>query len=414
MELESGWQGPDYVVETQGLQLTFYRIAEARDGEHTAMLRVSLVAFPGRVDGDIFDSKVILTGPVSKANVVKACFQRVTEWDQDDWYALIERACQMVRHAIEEGNPPVDLGAVTVPAKLPWLMEPLFRDGEHAMIYGAGGSAKSLLALAAMTCIVSGTDYLGFPVRQAYPGLYLDYEDSWETHATRLQMIAAAYGIERPHFYHKEGTAPLPSMAPMLARMIAQEHIGFIVIDSVALACGSDPESADAANAYYRALKALGVRSSLSIAHHAHADDSKPFGSIYWKNTMRNIWFVKVQRDDESELHTGLFHRKANNGPLLQPVGVQILFTDGGIMMQREDLRDVPGMIEELDAPIQIEQAIREFTREHQRGPNRDQLRELLPSIKPASFRQSLKRLQDKRRIQVRMGLFELVYTPSV
>src|SRR3990167_11149910 len=102
MELSGSWEGPDYIIIHENIQLSFSRIYEARDGEHTAMLRVSLMNYPGYNDGDIYDSKIILTGPRSKADAIKSCKDRMNAYA--DWYALIEKSCQVLRHAIEDGD----------------------------------------------------------------------------------------------------------------------------------------------------------------------------------------------------------------------------------------------------------------------------------------------------------------------
>jgi hypothetical protein len=409
VELSGSWEGPDYVITHEGIQLSFSRIYEARDGEHTAMLRVSVSGVPGYAEGDIYDSKIILTGPRSKADAVKACKERVTEYV--DWYALIERSCQMVRRAIEEGEPPINLGTVERPPKLNWLVEPLFRDGEHAMVYGPGGAGKSLLCLATLACLQHGADYLGFPIARQLRCLYLDYEDNWETHAGRLDALTEGLGMgPPPEIIYKEATAPLSAMVQTLSRIVAREKIDVVVIDSAGAACGADPEKADAALAYFRAIKSLGVRSSITIAHHSKQDESMPFGSVFWWNSMRNIWLVKVSHDTENEIHIGLFHKKVNNGALQSPQGLRIAFTDSSIVIDREDLRDVPTMLAEMSAPVRIETAIKQHIRDHQRGPTREWLHEELSDLKAGTFSRDLLRLIKNNRIQFRMGVYELVY----
>jgi hypothetical protein len=376
VELSGSWEGPDYVIIHNNIQLSFSRIYEARDGEHTAMLRVSLVNFPGAVDGDIYDSKIILTGPRSKGDAIKACKDRVSAFD--DWYALIEKGCQVLRHAIEDGDPPTNLGTVERPPQLNWLIEPLFRDGEHAMVYGPGGAGKSLLCLAALACLQHGADYLGFPVARQLRCMYLDYEDTWETHVGRLD--AMVNGMEMglaPEIIHKEATAPLPASVQPLSRLIAKEGIDLLVVDSAGAACGADPEKAESALAYFRALKALGVRTSITIAHHSKTDNTMPFGSVFWWNSMRNIWLTKVAHESENEIHLGLFHQKINNGPQQAPQGLRITFADGSILVEREALRNVEDFKKHMTARQQIMSAIKEFQTAERRGPTREEIREI-------------------------------------
>lgn len=392
MELIYKREGPDHLIMSDtGIIFRFSRVFESRE-DVVGMLRISLRGFAGYADGDIYgDSRIVLTGPRSKADVVRAATSRVSE---PDWYALVERACQRVRQAIEEGEPPVNLGTIDLPKQSPWLIEPLFRDSEHAMIYGRGGAAKSLISLSLLACLTHGAAYLGFPIMQQYRTLYLDYEDSWETHAMRLDRLANGLAMgPRPEILHKEGTAPLGAMVGPLSKLVAQEAVEVGVVDSAGAACGSDPESADAALSYYRALKALGLRASITIAHHSKVDDAMPFGSVFWWNSMRNIWLAKVAHETAGEMHLGLFHKKSNNGEIQQPIGLHVSFHEDAISIEREDLRNIEDFTKHLSLRQRVIALIQEYVKTERRGPSRDEIAEQL-QITKHSLRTILSRMR--------------------
>ena len=77
------------------------------------------------------------------------------------------------------------------------------------------------------------------------------------------------------------------------------------------------PETADAAQRYFRALRQLRV-GSLNLAHitKGEGNDKRPFGSTFWFNGARSVWFA--QREESASrsnaIDIGLFDRNNNLG----------------------------------------------------------------------------------------------------
>lgn len=265
------------------------------------------------------------------------------------------------------------------------------------MIYGKGGSAKSLLSLIIAACLSRGISYIdGIAVHpKPLRVLYLDYEDTWETHYGRLKLLVEGLGMgTMPEIFHKVGTAPFPALATNLSRFIAAEGIEFMVIDSAGVACGADPETAGAATSFYRALLTCGVAQSLTIAHHNRIDETHPFGSVYWWNTMRNIWLAKVQQEADGEIHLGLFHKKHNNQPERTPQGLSIQFFDSGITVARESARRVEAFKEHIYVRDRILTAIEDAMRATNRGLTTKELQEATGAA-GGTVRTNLSRMAD-------------------
>jgi len=321
--------GPDYLAEDDaGILFVFSRIKEHHD-DIGGMLRITLVNLPGYKNGDIYDSHIVLTGSRSKSDAANACVKRVPAIE--DWHGLIEQACQGVRRLLEEGTPIVDLATVEVPPDANYILRPLLRAGEHTLVFGDGGSGKSTLALAWATQVEG-------------PVLYLDYEDDETNLARRLQTLAAGANTTVQHVLYKRGEAALPTLADALSRQIARGGIRGLIVDSAGLACGAEPETADSANAYFRALRGLHVEWSLTIAHQPKAKEKSPmpFGSVYWWNNPRSIWQTRRSQEENSDvIHVGVWHRKSNNGKLQTPIGYQITFGAGVTALRDEPVRAV-------------------------------------------------------------------------
>ena len=329
-------EGPDYIASWPGVMFRFSRLHDSRD-DLVSLLNISLHGFPGRPDGELYEGKIVLTGSRSKSDAVKACKDRVGE---TDWYPLLEKACRTVRQSVEEGDPAIRL-TPKPPSEAPgYLIPPLLREGDHTILYARGGTGKSLLGLASLLSLTTGVEHMGLPVLgEPGPGIYADWEEPTEDiHRERLAMLCAGCDHEPPPITYKHMGGPLYATADALARLIAREGVRYLVNDSVALACGADPEKADAATMYYRALLSTGIRSSLNLAHHAKHDTDGVFGSVFWENTMRSVWFAKAgDRDDDGTLNLALIHRKVNRGPLQKPFGLKVSFSPESISIRWQD-----------------------------------------------------------------------------
>jgi hypothetical protein len=103
---------------------------------------------------------------------------------------------------------------------------------------------------------------------------------------------------------------------------------------------------------YFSAVRALGPIGSLHIAHinKSEQGDQKPFGSVFWSNGARNIWYVKRSEagDTTGEFGVGLYHRKANTGRLQGPRCVKFSFPGSQVLIAPTEIGDYPDLCEKL------------------------------------------------------------------
>ncbi len=147
-------------------------------------------------------------------------------------------------------------------------------------------------------------------------------------------------------------------MMAVLQRKV-QQGVGFIIVDSAALACGGNPKDEERAIEYFNALSKLGVP-SLTVAHMTkdERDDQHPFGSIFWHLSARMTWNVKSSSEPEQNpKHIGLFNRKSNEDMRHKPVGICMDFSQDGVLVERETLSD------EFFEALTLQQRIREILR---------------------------------------------------
>jgi hypothetical protein len=144
---------------------------------------------------------------------------------------------------------------------------------------------------------------------------------------------------------------PMVVEADRLTRIVKEQGYEYLVVDSIAFACGGAPEDAQSATEYHRAVRLIGV-GSLHIAHTNRSEkaDEKPFGSVFWHNQARATWHVKAAENTTggNVLTVGLFNKKSNLGPLRRPVGLEITWAADRVDIRRVDPADVADLAEKM------------------------------------------------------------------
>jgi len=248
-----------------------------------------------------------------------------------DWYGLIEELCLRVIQAERIGEPGVYLREAPPPSPersievIPGF--PILRD-EFQIHFGDGGSLKSLIALYQAGKLHRDDTRIGF----------FDWEWSAANHRGRFERM---FGPDMPGVFYVRCERPLVDESDRLRRIIREQGIDFGFFDSIGAACDGDPSAAEVANAYYRAMRSLRI-GSVHLAHITKGENSdlRPFGSIFWHNNARATWFYRQATDnpDTRYVDLALFNRKANTGPKLPPVGLEVAFDDNRIQVYRRDV----------------------------------------------------------------------------
>jgi hypothetical protein len=196
-----------------------------------------------------------------------------------------------------------------------------------------------------------------------------------------------------------------PDLVHRLKKVIKEHDIGFIIVDSAVSACGGEPEKADVVARYFNALSGLGV-TSLTIAHETKSENhAYPFGSVYWYNFPRSIWNVRSVREDDDEItqnstnvvETGLFHRKANNGPINEMIPLRVTFHNKGEQLEKVVIaRGDDGVWEDEKS---ISSRIKKLLKDG--GKTRSELVDALPDVASKMLEKELSRLKTKGTISL-------------
>lgn len=273
-----------------------------------------------------------------------------------DWYDGLETMCQSViraeQHedeAVETGNDEEDHGSN------PFLVEPFILHNQPSMIFGPGGSGKSLIALACSMSLVTGREIIPGIIphgidRGTGRVLYLDWETDRETVNRRINKIARGHGFPAPKILYRSSNRPFADQIEALSKIVDERDIDLLVIDSAEKAMGGSREYGDANEAtmkLHESIRLIGT--SALLIDHVNKIDMKskpgtatPYGSAFKTFMVRSSWELRrVEKEfDDGVLSVAMFHAKSNDTALFEPIGINIIYSDDylKITFDRDDV----------------------------------------------------------------------------
>lgn len=279
--------------------------------------------------GQLYFGRLLLMGPRARAEVRNALEKRDTD---PDWGGMLEQVCTLALRRYRQGAPPVDLWHDNLGEPPRYLLKPFVFDDAVNLVYGMGDSGKSVFCLALALCVATGQEVGGLIPEKRGPVLYLDWEDSAATHQERLKGLALAAGIkvEPKQIIYRRMDASLKESIREVRRDVGGMSAVLVVIDSIGMACGGDPNSAEAVIQTMLAARSLGVP-AIAIHHLAkmtkNENKSTPYGSVYASNEARNSYLVESERE-AGRLEMVLTNYKANRGERAERQSFRLVFTE--------------------------------------------------------------------------------------
>jgi DNA polymerase-1 len=234
----------------------------------------------------------------------------------------------------------------------PSVIQGIFPKGFPTSIYGEGGIAKSTIALHMLMSIASSQrEWLGYPIDQQSPCLYVDFEMDREEQGTRAERLAKGMGIEVPddlHYLWASGFR-FSDVFPLILDAVDELGIRVTALDSLGMALEGDALKGAVVIDFFRdridQLKRRGV-SVLIVDHQSglrpgESYQSKvQYGSVYKGYLSRSR--LQLELDERNEVGTRVIVRqnKTNFGSPQVPFVVQTLFEQEKIVLKREALSE--------------------------------------------------------------------------
>lgn len=338
-----------YVLECLGFTFSVSRLEWHRGELHGLLTVMCDVAGADTVNGTLSVGTFNLTSVTARRTRAKdlAAATHAEELDCSAFALMLETLCQQTIAAEERGKDMVLLRDIKVAADDADVVDidgfPVLLN-HPSIIFGDGGTGKSTLGL-----------YLaGRLEQQSISVAYLDWELDGRDHHRQLRRL---FGSELPDVKYVRCDRPLTIEAQGLARQIREGGIQFVICDSIAFACDGPPEQADVAQRYLRAVRQLGV-GSLHFAHMTKSEggDKRPFGSTFWYNGARQVWFAKRDGDADgtSVVPIALIDRKFNLGGKRSNLAFEIEYSKDRIIVTPCDVTKHHALARELPIATRI------------------------------------------------------------
>ena len=261
----------------------------------------------------------------------------------------------------------------------PAVIEGVIPQRFPSILYGDGGTAKSLLAASILLDVSRGADsWMGHRIRQHGPVIYLDFELDLEEQVRRIYQLAEGVGLEKPPegFYYLSGADN--SAGEVLERTLElanESGAVLVLLDSLGFALEGDAEaSRDVLRFVRRNIKPFehaGI-TPLIVDHQAKLTagegyhQKSPFGSVYKSNACRSVIQVGVADERDGELAVRFRHKKANFGAKFDPFEAQLVFYETKIEIRHRALgaEDIA-----TEGSLNTAQKIRRLLRESEMVP---------------------------------------------
>lgn len=317
--------------DAEQVQIGVSRMHQHKDGRVTGEVRVTTTA-PG-YPTNLHQSQLNFVAARSKADLAKALTERRNDLD---WARIIEEMSWQVLDRIREGEPVIEITTADTVEPVSFLLYPVLPDDEPTVIYGLGASGKSLFALCCAMIIQLGKtadkdashdNQLNLVLRERKNVLYLDWETNFKAITRRMKALQKGMGMPYTAIHYRSCAVPLADDCEAIRRAIMDNDIGFVVVDSIAAACGGDLNAAEPALRMFAALRQLKV-TSLLVAHTSKNPATKEttiYGSGYFNFYSRSVWEMKKRQEPGARgLHVGLYHKKVNDSELFEPLGFKL------------------------------------------------------------------------------------------
>ena len=337
MQHEFERQGLGYVLRIPEIatEIAVGRLVQRAGDMHGEVTVTSGLPGTRSADGYLHSARMNLASMTARLGLSKALTVRANA-PEVDWTDLLETFCRRVL-AAERAGEPIEL-AGTRPQRItpPWRVDPILAMDKPTILYGEGGVGKSTLSTAIAVSVETGVTIIPGWIPRRANVLYLDWEATVDDLDERVKAIASGANIPHPvSIRYRRCYRPLSDQVEDLAEIIAEQSIGLIVVDSIALAAGSH-DGAEASEAAIRLFGAFRMLSTtiLALAHVSKADQSepgraaRPYGSVFYTNLARATFELRRAPSAGEVARIGVYNTKSNVRRPLLPVGLQVTQDD--------------------------------------------------------------------------------------
>ena len=321
--------------------------------------------YPNITRETIYRDRVNLVSNRSKTSFVKTMCNALPPL-ADSWTDIVESITEETLKIYREGNDIMTIGSIEDDDIPSYQVFPLIRSDGINILFGAGAQGKSFLATFICMLVQGGVDHAGLAPEQGNV-LYLDWEDSWRTVNKRIKALRKGNNELLPDIRHIEMAGKtIDTELPDINKKIETENISLVVIDSFGVAAGGNQNESDYVKNIMNKINRLNA-SVLIIDHPTKMDGDTPTGSSYKGTSARNVWKMQKSQDLGANIvDVGVYHTKANNSKMFQPLGMRIEFLNDindqvdKVVITSIDVKDHEDLVDSLPVHEKLEKLLKQ------------------------------------------------------
>jgi hypothetical protein len=293
--------------------------------------------------------------------------------DSDLWVPLITRGFESVLSAHRNG---LVLQTTTTdydrPDPIEWLCDGLVMRDRMNCWLGAASTGKSTLAKMLCVAHATGQPFIDKTAGVGTP-LYLDWEDDFNDFRRVAWDMCHALGVQTPvmHWINMRGKR-LRDSVETLSKIIEDNHVSFVVIDSIAAAGGFAGEHRGYEDIALELELCLGQLPPVTVLglDHVTSEDHKANNRIPTKargaerkvEFYRNQWSLVADMGERERHHhiIAWHHTKINADIYRNPFVVEIVHRDGELSVLKCDPSASPEFIDRQTDQQKVEGFVRE------------------------------------------------------
>lgn len=363
---------------TKELQAIVERLDRRRDGLHC------FVGFRSRATPEddwqwiLARARKNLYSTTAKKELASALKRRASR-DLDEH---IEQMVIGLDRYLSEGDEAFQLADLPEPAPTPYLIWPFVPEAMHIIVFGPGGTGKSLfclaLALSGMICqpVLPGIRPPEEPINTGFLNWEPDGGNENNINRRRLGELCKGMGLSGSprRLWYRQPRGSISDNVESIRSLVYRHELRLLIVDSIHKAGEGSVKEDESAKLYNDAISAIqGVPpypAVISISHvrRSHSrdqegDNNDPIGAVQYRDDARMTW--KLVADNEaggSMPHLGAFNTKNNVDEYLKNIAWRIEFNrpEGLIRYHSADAQESPVVGQNAPVPDQVEYVLRQ------------------------------------------------------
>lgn len=354
----------DFSWKDEMIAIQVSRIKDHRDGSVKAQLTITTTK--KGCNPHLYQAQFNMSAPQSRTTLVKIMSEKYAE-NNTNWGDILEQVCTLSVDQYREGEPVCVITTEDILPPMRYLIYPLIPEMQPTILYGDKSSLKSTMAL--LSYIAVSLPWIDNPLglttlEEPTVGLYLDWETEKTICGTKFQKLCHGMGLPYMELNYLRCVHSIADEIDTIQQRITETNTRFIIVDSLALACGGELNAAQAIDVF-RTIRTLQV-SSLVIAQNPKLEDKEHktiLGSTLFTYLARCIWEAKRGQSilEDNSYDVVLFQKYVNEDRLHLPMGYNINFYEKKDYMitVKTKLVEQTDLVSELSASIRIKDLLR-------------------------------------------------------